>query len=83
MCMLESISARRASAKGNRFLRPRESLADGLARLAPRGVDIVIDALEGPLTGKVTLTVGDCSVPLISGGGPAGRSHGPFRMRIL
>ena len=26
----------------------RESLADGLARLAPRGVDIVIDALGGP-----------------------------------
>jgi len=30
----------------------RESLADGLARLAPRGVDIVIDALGGPLTGQ-------------------------------
>lgn len=30
----------------------RESLADGLARLAPGGVDIVIDALGGPLTGQ-------------------------------
>ena len=30
----------------------RESLADALARLAPRGVDIVIDALGGPLTGQ-------------------------------
>ena len=30
----------------------RENLADGLARLAPRGVDIVIDALGGPLTGQ-------------------------------
>jgi hypothetical protein len=26
--------------------------ADGLARLAPRGVDIVIDALGGALTGQ-------------------------------
>jgi NADPH:quinone reductase len=30
----------------------RESLAAGLARLAPGGVDIVIDALGGPLTGQ-------------------------------
>ena len=30
----------------------RESLADGLARLAPGGVDIVIDALGGPITGQ-------------------------------
>jgi NADPH2:quinone reductase len=30
----------------------RESLADGLARLAPRGVDIAIDALGGPITGQ-------------------------------
>jgi NADPH2:quinone reductase len=30
----------------------RESLPDGLARLAPRGVDIVIDALGGPITGQ-------------------------------
>jgi NADPH:quinone reductase len=30
----------------------RESLADGLARLAPGGVDIVVDALGGPLTGQ-------------------------------
>jgi NADPH2:quinone reductase len=30
----------------------RESLADGLARLAPGGVDIVIDALGGLLTGQ-------------------------------
>ena len=30
----------------------RESLADGLARLAPDGVDVVIDALGGPLTGQ-------------------------------
>jgi NADPH-dependent curcumin reductase CurA len=30
----------------------RESLADGLARLAPGGVDIVIDALGGPVTGQ-------------------------------
>src|ERR1700686_3270821 len=30
----------------------RESLADGLARLAPGGVDVVIDALGGPLTGQ-------------------------------
>lgn len=30
----------------------RESLVDGLARLAPGGVDIVIDALGGPLTGQ-------------------------------
>ena len=29
-----------------------ESLADGLARLAPRGVDIAIDALGGPVTGQ-------------------------------
>src|SRR5260370_23709607 len=29
-----------------------QSLADGLARLAPGGVDIVIDALRGPLTGQ-------------------------------
>src|SRR3984957_20005547 len=30
----------------------RESLADGLARLAPDGVDVVIDALGGPFTGQ-------------------------------
>jgi NADPH2:quinone reductase len=30
----------------------RESLADGLARLAPGGVDVVIDALGGLLTGQ-------------------------------
>src|SRR4029077_1126685 len=30
----------------------RESLADGLARLAPGGVDVVIDALGGPFTGQ-------------------------------
>jgi NADPH:quinone reductase-like Zn-dependent oxidoreductase len=30
----------------------RESLADGLARLAPGGVDIAIDALGGPVTGQ-------------------------------
>ena len=30
----------------------RESLPDGLARLAPGGVDIVIDALGGPFTGQ-------------------------------
>jgi NADPH:quinone reductase-like Zn-dependent oxidoreductase len=30
----------------------RESLAEGLARLAPGGVDVVIDALGGPLTGQ-------------------------------
>jgi NADPH:quinone reductase-like Zn-dependent oxidoreductase len=30
----------------------RESLADGLARVAPGGVDVVIDALGGPLTGQ-------------------------------
>src|SRR3984957_4589919 len=30
----------------------RESLAGGLARLAPDGVDVVIDALGGPLTGQ-------------------------------
>ncbi|MDQ1494534.1 MAG: NADPH:quinone reductase [Actinomycetota bacterium] len=30
----------------------RESLADGLARLAPGGVDVVIDALGGTLTGQ-------------------------------
>jgi NADPH:quinone reductase-like Zn-dependent oxidoreductase len=29
-----------------------ESLADGLARLAPGGVDVVVDALGGPLTGQ-------------------------------
>jgi NADPH:quinone reductase len=30
----------------------RENLADGLARLVPGGVDVVIDALGGPLTGQ-------------------------------
>ena len=30
----------------------RETLTDGLARLAPDGVDVVIDALGGPLTGQ-------------------------------
>jgi len=30
----------------------QETLADGLARLAPGGVDVVIDALGGPLTGQ-------------------------------
>jgi NADPH:quinone reductase len=30
----------------------RESLADGLARLAPGGVDVVIDAIGGSLTGQ-------------------------------
>jgi NADPH:quinone reductase-like Zn-dependent oxidoreductase len=30
----------------------RETLAEGLARLAPGGVDIVVDALGGPLTGQ-------------------------------
>jgi NADPH2:quinone reductase len=30
----------------------RESLADGLARLAPAGVDVVIDALGGTFTGQ-------------------------------
>jgi NADPH:quinone reductase-like Zn-dependent oxidoreductase len=30
----------------------QESLADGLARLAPDGVDVVIDAVGGPLTGQ-------------------------------
>ena len=30
----------------------RETLAEGLARLAPGGVDVVIDALGGPLTGQ-------------------------------
>jgi NADPH:quinone reductase-like Zn-dependent oxidoreductase len=30
----------------------RESLADGLARLAPGGVDVVVDALGGPITGQ-------------------------------
>ena len=30
----------------------RESLPDGLARLAPDGVDVVIDALGGPFTGQ-------------------------------
>ena len=30
----------------------RETLVDGLARLAPHGVDVVIDALGGPLTGQ-------------------------------
>jgi NADPH2:quinone reductase len=29
-----------------------ESLAEGLARLAPDGVDVVVDALGGPLTGQ-------------------------------
>jgi NADPH2:quinone reductase len=29
-----------------------ETLADGLARLAPDGVDVVVDALGGPLTGQ-------------------------------
>jgi NADPH:quinone reductase-like Zn-dependent oxidoreductase len=29
-----------------------ESLADGLARLAPHGVDVVVDAVGGPLTGE-------------------------------
>jgi NADPH:quinone reductase len=29
-----------------------EGLADGLARLAPHGVDIVIDSLGGPITGQ-------------------------------
>ena len=32
--------------------RRAKSLADGLARLAPGGVDVVIDALGGPLTGQ-------------------------------
>ena len=30
----------------------QESLAEGLARLAPDGVDVVIDAVGGPLTGQ-------------------------------
>lgn len=30
----------------------RETLSDGLARLVPGGVDVVIDALGGPLTGQ-------------------------------
>jgi NADPH:quinone reductase len=30
----------------------RESLVDGLARLAPGGVDIAVDALGGPVTGQ-------------------------------
>jgi len=30
----------------------RETLADGLARITPGGVDVVIDALGGPLTGQ-------------------------------
>jgi NADPH2:quinone reductase len=30
----------------------REGLAEGLARLAPDGVDVVIDAVGGPLTGQ-------------------------------
>jgi NADPH:quinone reductase len=30
----------------------RETLAEGLARLVPDGVDVVIDALGGPLTGQ-------------------------------
>jgi NADPH2:quinone reductase len=30
----------------------QESLADGPARLAPDGVDVVIDAVGGPLTGQ-------------------------------
>ena len=30
----------------------RETLPDGLGRLAPGGVDIVIDALGGPFTGQ-------------------------------
>src|SRR6202022_4999142 len=42
----------------------RESLADGLARLAPGGVDVVIDALGGPLTGQ--------AVGGLAGGGRSG-----------
>src|SRR6202042_1319142 len=30
----------------------REPLAEGLARLVPGGVDVVVDALGGPLTGQ-------------------------------
>jgi NADPH:quinone reductase len=35
----------------------RESLADGLARLVPGGVDVVIDALGGPLTGQAVASL--------------------------
>jgi NADPH2:quinone reductase len=52
-------SAKESAAADDRGLRQvdivnleRESLADGLARLAPGGVDVVIDALGGPLTGQ-------------------------------
>jgi NADPH:quinone reductase-like Zn-dependent oxidoreductase len=42
----------------------RENLADGLARLAPDGVEVVIDALGGPLTGQAVggLALGGRSV---------------------
>jgi NADPH:quinone reductase len=52
-------SAKESAAAGDGGLRQvdivnleSESLADGLARLAPGGVDVVIDALGGPLTGQ-------------------------------
>src|ERR1700683_4648542 len=61
----------------------RESLADGLARLAPGGVDVVIDALGGPITGQAAQVSGfslfaasaqdqaeayPAALPLIAGG---------------
>jgi NADPH:quinone reductase-like Zn-dependent oxidoreductase len=35
----------------------QESLADGAARLAPGGVDVVVDALGGPLTGQAVASL--------------------------
>src|SRR6185312_14918309 len=43
-----------------------ESLADGLARLAPCGVDIAINALGGPVTGQAEAY--GATLPLIAGG---------------
>jgi NADPH2:quinone reductase len=64
-------SAKESAATADRGLRQvdivnleRESLADGLARLAPDGVDVAVDALGGPLTGQAVggLTRGGRSV---------------------
>jgi NADPH2:quinone reductase len=45
----------------------RESLTDGLARLAPDGVDVVIDALGGPLTGQAIGGLARCGRAVVMG----------------
>jgi pimeloyl-ACP methyl ester carboxylesterase len=81
-------SAKESAAAGDGGLRQvdivnleRESLTDGLARLAPGGVDVVVDALGGPLTGQAGATPPDRR-PAVRQGDPQYRTQ-PRRDQMM